>query len=404
MDELLQLIQARQQKNTRWNHGILTGDKYASTLQDVVGSDLCYRYGSNKSTSFSDAIKKASQTLTYNNEEMVVEDIYGTEVKAGKIEGIELPKNTLMAFRHILTTPKKDRDGDILLTKGAEPDPNMLLLWQHVSTLPIGKSLRVVKHTDDILVMDSCIVDMNELCHDAAVMIENKMGRFSHGFKATEFEAIKGGGFEIQKFEIMEESLVSVPANTDAEVLEVILDLVESDKLTSSMMKSYGNHIRGLRPKQVAGGLDINVTVDVKGLKDETIEPPAEPVDERKDESASNEEDVRTDEVVEEEDDTKDNKVTCKYCEGKGCEKCQKETETEEAEEKSEAEVEEKTAEPELEQKELTIDEMAQKFILEATPEQQEKLLGILLAMKSVRDREKETAATLKAVGGLTEK
>jgi hypothetical protein len=127
----------------------------------------------------------------------------------------------------------------------------MLLLWQHVHTLPIGKVLSIAEHTKDSLKLVSAIVDMNELSHDAAVMIDNQMGRFSHGFRALEYEEIKENdddeypsGFDVKKFEIMEASLVSVPSNVDAETEEVLLSLVEGGKLTSGVMKEVGKTIR----------------------------------------------------------------------------------------------------------------------------------------------------------------
>lgn len=271
--DLLTLIKSRQDQEAEFNYGIQTADRYVSTLATCVGSDLCYRYGSTKSASFNDALKRAGRTLTYSNPDMQVKDVYSEKMP----DGIEIPKHALMVFKHILTTPRKDRDGDILRTKGARPDPAMLMLWQHVHTLPIGKSLGVAEHNEKQLVMYSAIVDVNELAQDAAVMIANKMGRFSHGFKALEFSAIKEGkavpgkttgekGFDVTRFEIMEESLVSVPANVDAETLEVYLDLIEGEKLTSSIMKSYGRSLRTTRSARFPGmSLDEKHATEEKG-------------------------------------------------------------------------------------------------------------------------------------------
>jgi len=251
--DLLQAIKARGQKQTQFNYGILTADAYVKTLQAAVGLSACYRLASKGCTSFSDLITKAAQTLVYSNEDMSVKSVTREDVQSS----IELPKNTLMAFRHVLTSSNKDRDGDVLHSDGANPDPNMLLLWQHVHTLPIGKMLKVVDQSRKQLSVISAIVDMNELCHDSAVMVDNKMGRFSHGFKAVEFTETKadrngrGGGFDITQFEVMEESLVSVPANTDAQTQEVLLSLVEGGKLTSPWMKKIGKSIRAKRPVQV---------------------------------------------------------------------------------------------------------------------------------------------------------
>ncbi len=272
-DQLLKAIQARQQKQTQFSRGILTADRYVKTLEENIGSDLCYRYAAKGQTSFDDVLQKASRTLVYSNDDMVVEgipDLCSRELKGTKLRGVDLPKNTLMAFRHVLTTSRKDRDGDILRSEGAEVDPKMLLLWQHVHTLPIGKMVKVLQQNKKRLTMISAIVDINELSHDAAVMIDNDMGRFSHGFKAIEFEEIREGkdsepsGFDVKQFEIMEESLVSVPANPDAETNEVLLSLVEGGKLTSPMMKEYGLTIRRGRPVSVPG-ITINYAEGMDG-------------------------------------------------------------------------------------------------------------------------------------------
>lgn len=262
---LLKAVRERQEKLTEFNEGILTADRYVKTISECVGSDICYRYAATKAHSFDDILKKSANVLTYNNPDMVVEDLYGkdyewTEIdKDGDSRTLTLPKNTLMVFKHVLTTPRKDRDGDVMRTQGANPDLKMLLLWQHVHTLPIGKMLSVYSQNSKALTLISCIVDINDLAHDSAVMVESGMGRFSHGFKAIEFDKNKdGGGFDVKKFDIMEESLVSVPSNTDAEVEEVILGLAEGGKLTSVMMKSIGKDIRSKKDKSVAVGTDVS--------------------------------------------------------------------------------------------------------------------------------------------------
>jgi hypothetical protein len=150
----------------------------------------------------------------------------------------------------------------------------MLLLWQHVHTMPIGKLVAVIEQNSSKIVVLSAIVDMNNLCHDAAVMVDNDMGRFSHGFRAIEFDKIKGdedgngkegvqekpspGGFDVKVWEMMEESLVSVPANVDAQTEDVIMSLVEGGKLTSPVMKEFGRNLKENR----------NVSVAVKGDED----------------------------------------------------------------------------------------------------------------------------------------
>jgi hypothetical protein len=259
MDQLLRSIQQRSQKQTEFAYGILTADKYVATLGEYVGPEGCRRITGNSRTGFHDLLRKASNTLVYSNPEMLMEQITGDKRMAGFKLKMELPKNTLMSFRHVLTSSMEDRDGDTLHSDGATIDPKMLLLWQHVHTQPIGKYLVTIDQSTKRLVVESCIVDVNKLCHDAAVMVDNDMGRFSHGFRALEFTETKARdpgrqhGFDVTKFEIMEESLVSVPANIDARTEEVILSLVEGHKLTSPLMKCVGRGIRDRRNVSVPG-------------------------------------------------------------------------------------------------------------------------------------------------------
>jgi hypothetical protein len=267
-DQLLKAVRARGSKRTQFQRGILTADSYVKTLQDCLSPELCHKYMASGLVSFDDVLRKAASTLVYSNDEMDVEEIYGQKTKLPA--RIELPKDTLMVFRHVLTTSLKDRDGDVLRTEGAEVDPKMLLLWQHVHTMPIGKMLDTAKRTKSRLELYSAIVDMNEVSHDAAVMVDNQMGRFSHGFRAIDYEELKPGkgeeeviGFEIKEFEIMEESLVSVPANTDAETTDILLSLVDGGKLTSQMMKECGKAIRERMPPAVPGvSIEYKETVD----------------------------------------------------------------------------------------------------------------------------------------------
>lgn len=276
-NRLLGLVRDRTKKQTEFNYGILTADRYVKRFLDEIGIQACYRHMCRTAgpwASFDDVMQKAAGTLSYINADMEVKAKGDDELPPS----IECPKNTLMVFRHVLTTSTKDRDGDILRTKGARPDPRMLLLWQHVHTLPIGKMLAVAEHTKDELQLYSCIVDMNELCHDSAVMVDNEMARFSHGFRALDFMEIKEeqdspGGFDVKEFEILEESLVSVPANPDAEVEEVLLSLVEGGKLTSPLMKDYGRALREHREPSIPVKLDLKVSVNGQEIKSNGNEP-----------------------------------------------------------------------------------------------------------------------------------
>lgn len=255
MDGLLNSVRNRRRKLTEFGYGITTADRYVVTLQERLGIDGCYRYFARGNVSFDDLLRKAAQTLVYSNSDMVVEEKRTSS--AADLDWKDLPKNTLMLFKHVLTSSRTDRDGDTLHSEGAELDPKMLLLWQHLHTMPIGRMVKVADRNQHLVRVYSVIVDMNDLCHDAAVMIDNGMGRFSHGFRAIEYEKAKNqpngeeGGFDVRRFEIMEESLVSVPANVDAETEEILMGLVGKGKLTSPVMKEIGRSMRKKRRLQV---------------------------------------------------------------------------------------------------------------------------------------------------------
>jgi uncharacterized membrane protein len=268
--QLLQRVRERGQKQSQFRYGIMTADRHVLNLQEQIGMGRCYQFMSHGNSSYSDLLSKASKTLVYANEDM--EGLAEKFTDGTTVNQLSLPKNTLIAFRHCLTSSRKDRDGDVLHSDGAVVDPNMLMLWQHVHTMPIGKFLTVTNKNPKRLEVVSAIVDMNALCHDAAVMVDNGMARFSHGFRAMSFHETKegpgneGGGFDVKQFEIMEESLVSVPANPDAEVDEVILSLVEGNKLTSPIMKDLGQSIRSKRALVVPG---ITITKKAGGAEEQ---------------------------------------------------------------------------------------------------------------------------------------
>jgi hypothetical protein len=160
----------------------------------------------------------------------------------------------MFVMQHVLTTDRVDRDNDILRTSGAKLDPKAPLLWQHMHSMPIGGVLFEVNHTGTELKVASALLDMNEITHDAGILVMANMLRFSHGFRVLDFEEReqKDGehgwpGFDIKEFEIMEASLVSVPSNVDAEI-----EIVAGKSFESDYFKSYQKELVESRPLVVA--------------------------------------------------------------------------------------------------------------------------------------------------------
>jgi hypothetical protein len=419
--ELLEAIRARQQKQTEFGYGILTADRYVANMQQLAGLDLCYRYASKANVSYQDVMEKAARTLVYSNSDMTVQ-----EKQVVIPDEVKLPKNTLMVFKHVLTTPRVDRDGDVLRTQGAMIDPKMLLLWQHVHTLPIGKMLYVVEHNEKQLVLVSCIVDMNELSHDAAVMVDNDMARFSHGFRALEYQQMKAeegetssGGFDITKFEIMEESIVSVPSNADAEQQEILLSLVEGGKLTSGLMKECGKTIREKRPVTIAAGIELKEegqSDDETGTESEATDTTSEETKADAEQDACCQEEAEVSEMTEVASSQVEEKggrmlsarnlATLKECLDdmdelleKGydmtrggvaiCERVQRKLASVVDAAGGNEEQEEKQPEAVLEEKQITIKEATSVLLANATREQRTKLIQILTTLNEAENRSK---------------
>ncbi len=179
--------------------------------------------------------------------------------------GVAFPEKTLLGFRNVITTPAEDRERDVLRTGGAIVTRRMGLLWQHLHTQPLGKMISVVEHTPKVLRVWSAILDMNQQTHDAAILVEADAMGISHGFRALDWCDRKGPdgkdpkqagqyGFDITSFEIMEESLVSVPANVEAEI-----ELWSRGKLESDEFKRHAEALRAKMPLSIPVNIDLRL-------------------------------------------------------------------------------------------------------------------------------------------------
>lgn len=203
------------------------------------------------------AIKRANDVATYCGDQFQIEEKATGANRFRELlpDGIEAPKHTAMIIRHVLTSPREDRDKDVLKTEGAMVDPRMALLWQHAPMLPIGKLCTVLEQSKEVLRMATALLDLNDLTSDAVKLVEAGALRFSHGFRVFEYEqrkAVPGDmmppGFEVLKYEIMEESLVSVPSNVDA-----IVEMYSKGALTSDPYRELAKRFYEVRPKSWAG-------------------------------------------------------------------------------------------------------------------------------------------------------
>lgn len=269
INEILQSLSIRS-TGSRWGIG--------TALQYVRSVDSCFSGGGTKlaDLKFADAdlwakeLAEASLRLTYCDSEMA-----GFDLTKSINEGTGITSGAVLEYDCILSSRRKDRDGDILESKGLEIDVKMPLLWQHIQVQPIGKHVAVLSQSDDLVKCKFAIADTT-LGRDAAILTKFGALRKSHGFKPFDFapvEVVKGAGpngqdvvrgWHVKRAAVMEGSLVSIPANTDGNVTAVYekafagqLDGIRTaagrDLLADPLVKTWAKSILDSRPVQSPG-------------------------------------------------------------------------------------------------------------------------------------------------------
>jgi HK97 family phage prohead protease len=131
-------------------------------------------------------------------------------------------------FKGIATTMATDRMGDVVESSGAQFKLPLPLLWQHDSSDPIGwvKSAKVTKNGIEIEGEVASVDDgpLKERLNKAWQYIKSGIVRgLSIGFNPLESSEIEGSrwGRKFTKWEWLELSAVTIPANQEATILAV---------------------------------------------------------------------------------------------------------------------------------------------------------------------------------------
>jgi HK97 family phage major capsid protein/HK97 family phage prohead protease len=132
----------------------------------------------------------------------------------------------------IATTPTPDRVGDIVEPLGVKFKNPLPLLWRHRSDLPVG-TVKFDKPTKDGISFTATLPKIDEP-PSLKDRVDTAWGEIkagltrgvSIGFREIEFSRLEGGGLRFIETEVLELSLVTVPANQDAgiEVIKSIDD------------------------------------------------------------------------------------------------------------------------------------------------------------------------------------
>jgi HK97 family phage prohead protease len=129
----------------------------------------------------------------------------------------------------IASTPTVDRQGDVVDPAGAKFVTPMPLLWQHDAHKPVGHMTfaQPTKSGIPFRAQIPKIAEAGTLKDRVDEAIQSlKYGLVSAvsiGFKIMEdgYEVMKGGGWSIKKWEWLELSLVTIPANSEALISSV---------------------------------------------------------------------------------------------------------------------------------------------------------------------------------------
>lgn len=130
-------------------------------------------------------------------------------------------------IRGVATTPQPDRVGDIVEPLGVEFKNPMPLLWQHKSDKPVG-TVKFDKPTKDGITFEARIASTDEpgtlkdRLDEAWQSVKLGLVRaVSIGFRSLEHAFMENGGIRFIQSEVMELSLVTIPANAGATIQSV---------------------------------------------------------------------------------------------------------------------------------------------------------------------------------------
>jgi len=124
----------------------------------------------------------------------------------------------------IASTPNTDRQGDIVESMGAKFALPFPLLWQHKTDMPVGE-VEWAEPTEKGIPFRARIAKIEEpgefknICDKAWHAVKAKLVKaVSIGFTVLKHELLKGGRMRIKEYEILELSLVTIPANSEATI------------------------------------------------------------------------------------------------------------------------------------------------------------------------------------------
>lgn len=166
-------------------------------------------------------------------------------------------------FSGMATTPTPDRVGDVVEPKGAKFQNPLSLLLFHDNHLPVG-TVKFGKPTDAGIPFEASIPDVPEpgrlkdRVDEAWHSVKYRVIRaVSIGFRAFEdgIELMKTGGLRFTNFEVVELSLVPIPANAEA----TISTIKSLDAPFLALSGTQAERIPSATPPAVVGRAPVKV-------------------------------------------------------------------------------------------------------------------------------------------------
>lgn len=171
-------------------------------------------------------------------------------------------------FKFVISTERPDRDKDVIQAAGWNLDKykmNPVVLWAHdYHGLPVGRCTGIGVSSDGKLVATAkfATAEMNPMAECVYQMIaEGYLRATSVGFNPTKFSPNELGGMTFAEQELLEFSIVPVPANPEALVQAKAagIDIRPIIKWAKAILKPGGNRtdpaLPGVhRPPQPGGG------------------------------------------------------------------------------------------------------------------------------------------------------
>ena len=122
----------------------------------------------------------------------------------------------------VASTPELDRVGDSLIPTGVKYQLPVPLLWMHRHDAPVGSVTSIKATSRGIEVVAKIAVGASDEIDRVYRLVKAGVVRgLSVGFRALEQPEITNTGYLFRKWELLELSIVSVPANSGAGISAV---------------------------------------------------------------------------------------------------------------------------------------------------------------------------------------